>query len=45
MRDVQLVSYDEPFKRLLTQGMVLNEIFFRKPESVESPISIRPMSS
>jgi leucyl-tRNA synthetase len=33
MRDVQLVSYDEPFKRLLTQGMVLNEIFFRKPES------------
>ena len=33
MRDVQLVSYDEPFTRLLTQGMVLNEIFFRKPES------------
>ncbi len=33
MRDAQLVSYDEPFKRLLTQGMVLNEIFFRKPES------------
>jgi len=32
MRDVGLVSYDEPFKRLLTQGMVLNEIFFRKPE-------------
>jgi len=31
MRDMQLVSYDEPFKRLLTQGMVLNEIFFRKP--------------
>ena len=33
MRDTKLVSYDEPFKRLLTQGMVLNEIFFRKPES------------
>jgi leucyl-tRNA synthetase len=33
MRDVKLVSYDEPFTRLLTQGMVLNEIFFRKPES------------
>jgi leucyl-tRNA synthetase len=31
MRDMQLVSYDEPFSRLLTQGMVLNEIFFRKP--------------
>ena len=33
MRDLQLVSYDEPFTRLLTQGMVLNEIFFRKPPS------------
>ncbi len=33
MRDAQLVSYDEPFKRLLTQGMVLNEIFFRKPST------------
>jgi len=31
MRDLGLVSYDEPFTRLLTQGMVLNEIFFRKP--------------
>jgi leucyl-tRNA synthetase len=33
MRDVGLVSFDEPFDRLLTQGMVLNEIFYRKPES------------
>jgi leucyl-tRNA synthetase len=33
MRDLGLVHFDEPFKRLLTQGMVLNEIFFRKPES------------
>ena len=31
MRDMGLVSYNEPFARLLTQGMVLNEIFFRKP--------------
>ena len=31
MRDVGLVHYDEPFAKLLTQGMVLNEIFFRKP--------------
>jgi leucyl-tRNA synthetase len=31
MRDVGLVKGDEPFLRLLTQGMVLNEIFFRKP--------------
>ena len=30
MRDLGLVSFDEPFKNLLTQGMVLNEIFFRK---------------
>ncbi|MBI4989581.1 MAG: leucine--tRNA ligase [Rhodocyclales bacterium] len=33
MRDLGLVGFDEPFSRLLTQGMVLNEIFFRKPES------------
>jgi leucyl-tRNA synthetase len=33
MRDMGLVAHDEPFKRLLTQGMVLNEIFFRKPAS------------
>ena len=31
MRDLDLVKMDEPFSRLLTQGMVLNEIFFRKP--------------
>jgi len=33
MRDIGLVRGDEPFLRLLTQGMVLNEIFFRKPAS------------
>ncbi|MFA7280704.1 MAG: leucine--tRNA ligase [Sterolibacterium sp.] len=32
MRDLGLVKYDEPFANLLTQGMVLNEIFFRKPK-------------
>jgi leucyl-tRNA synthetase len=32
MRDLGLTSYDEPFERLLTQGMVLNHIFFRKGE-------------
>ncbi|MDR2240781.1 MAG: leucine--tRNA ligase [Zoogloeaceae bacterium] len=31
MRDLGLVDFDEPFSRLLTQGMVLNETFFRKP--------------
>ena len=30
MRDLGLVKMDEPFKRLLTQGMVLNEIFYRR---------------
>jgi leucyl-tRNA synthetase len=33
MRDLGLVKYDEPFRKLLTQGMVLNEIFYRKPDS------------
>jgi leucyl-tRNA synthetase len=33
MRDFRLVKLDEPFTRLLTQGMVLNEIFFRKSDS------------
>jgi leucyl-tRNA synthetase len=33
MRDVGLTVLDEPFTNLLTQGMVLNEIFFRKPAS------------
>ncbi|MBX9904583.1 MAG: leucine--tRNA ligase [Burkholderiales bacterium] len=33
MRDLGLVKLDEPFKNLLTQGMVLNEIYFRKPDT------------
>jgi leucyl-tRNA synthetase len=46
MRDVGLVKFDEPFSRLLCQGMVLNHIYQRKganggveyfwPESVEN---------
>ncbi len=32
MRDLGLVKYDEPFRRLLTQGMVLNHIFSRRTE-------------
>ena len=32
MRDLGLVKLDEPFTNLLTQGMVLNEIFYRKTE-------------
>ncbi len=30
MRDLGLLELNEPFSNLLTQGMVLNEIFFRK---------------
>ncbi len=33
MRDLGLVKAGEPFSHLLTQGMVLNEIFSRKEES------------
>jgi leucyl-tRNA synthetase len=33
MRDLGLVALDEPFERLLTQGMVLNDIYFRKTEA------------
>ena len=32
MRDVGLVKLDEPIRNLLTQGMVLNEIYFRQTE-------------
>jgi len=30
MRDMGLVKFDEPFTRLMTQGMLLNHIFFRR---------------
>ena len=33
MRDVGLISSDEPFKNLLTQGMVTKETYFRIDES------------
>ncbi len=32
MRDLGLVKIDEPFTRLLTQGMVLNQIYSRRTE-------------
>ena len=32
MRDLGLVKFDEPFTRLMTQGMLLNHIFFRRSE-------------
>jgi leucyl-tRNA synthetase len=33
MQSLKLVDFNEPFANLLTQGMVLNEIFFNKSES------------
>ncbi len=32
MRDLGLVAVDEPFSKLLTQGMVLNHIYYRRGE-------------
>ncbi len=32
MRDLKLINASEPFKKLLTQGMVLKGAFFHKPE-------------
>ncbi len=31
MRDLGLITLDEPFKNLLTQGMVLHHIYYREP--------------
>jgi leucyl-tRNA synthetase len=33
MRDLKLIKIDEPFTRLLTQGMVLNHIYSRKGDN------------
>ena len=33
MHDIGLVPFEEPFTNLFTQGMVLNEVFYRKPAS------------
>lgn len=33
MRDLGLVTFDEPFVNLLTQGMVLNETYYREEDS------------
>ena len=33
MRDLGLVNYSEPFTKLLTQGMVLNETYYREDAS------------
>jgi len=33
MRDLGLVKFSEPFKKLFTQGMLINQSFFREDES------------
>lgn len=33
MRDIGLVKFDEPFRNLFTQGMLLNESFYREDDS------------
>jgi leucyl-tRNA synthetase len=33
LKEIGAVSFKEPFARLFTQGMVLNEVFFRKTDS------------
>jgi leucyl-tRNA synthetase len=33
MRDLELVTFGEPFTKLLTQGMVLNDIYYRQGEA------------
>ena len=42
MRDMNLVDFDEPVKKLLTQGMVVGESFYsREKESYVSPDEVR----
>ena len=33
MRDLDLITFDEPFANLLTQGMVLNETYYSEDAS------------
>ncbi len=33
MKNLGLISFEEPFEKLLTQGMVLNQTFFKKTQS------------
>ena len=42
MRDIGLVTFDEPVKRLMTQGMVVAETFFREGEDAGSKVYINP---
>ena len=42
MRDIGLVSFNEPVKRLMTQGMVVAETFYREGEEAGQKIYFNP---
>ncbi len=42
MRDIGLVSFNEPVKRLMTQGMVVAETFYREGEEPGSKVYFNP---
>jgi leucyl-tRNA synthetase len=42
MRDIGLVTFSEPVKRLMTQGMVVAETFYREGEDAGSKVYINP---
>jgi leucyl-tRNA synthetase len=47
MRDMDMLDFDEPFTRLMTQGMLLNHAWFRRTErggiDYVSPEEVEPM--
>jgi len=47
MRDLGLVTVDEPFSKLLTQGMVLNHIYYHRDEkggkNYHPPLEVTPV--
>jgi leucyl-tRNA synthetase len=47
MRDMRMLEYDEPFMRLMTQGMLLNHAWFRRTErggiDYISPDEVEPL--
>jgi leucyl-tRNA synthetase len=49
MRDMDLISLSEPFRNLLTQGMVLNHIYYRQPAAGRrqffSPAEVRTVTA
>ncbi|MFL6227604.1 MAG: leucine--tRNA ligase [Pyrinomonadaceae bacterium] len=42
MRDIGLIEFDEPVRRLMTQGMVVAETFYREGEDAGSKVYYNP---